>query len=167
MLHLLYETLQITAILCLMGFLAWLWSQHAQRQTELHRLHLVGRNRLLEDFESPQALMDFAATEVGQTLLGPPTSLPPQASLHRREGLLLIQTGLVSLFLGIGLRSTYSIAINWRAASLTINETEAWRRALSLAVWGQVGIWLGVALLLGGGLAALLAHLGRRQDLKP
>ncbi|WP_291270316.1 hypothetical protein [Geothrix sp.] len=167
MLHLLYETLQIVATLCFMGFLAWLWAQRAQRQMELHRLHLLGRNHLLESFESHQALLDFAATEVGQTLLGPPAPAPLLAPRPRREGLLLIQTGLASLFLGLGLRSTYYIAMNWRAANLTLNETEAWRRALTFAQWGQIGIWLGSALILGGALAALLAHRGARPEPKP
>lgn len=167
MLHLLYETLQIVATLCFMGFLAWLWAQRARRQMELHRLHLLGRNRLLESFESPRALLDFADTETGRTLLGPPTPAPCLAHRPQREGLLLIQTGLVALFSGLGLRSTYYIAMNWRAANLTLNETEAWRRALSLAQWGQIGIWLGSALILGGALAALLAHLGTRPEPKP
>jgi len=157
------DTLQLAVALGFTGFLAWLWIRRTQAQTELLRLHLEGRNRWLERLESPQALLDFAATEAGQALLTPPR-FPEAAGKPKPEGLRLIQAGLVSLFAGLGLHSTYYIAMNWRAANVTLNEPDAFRKALSLWQWSQVCIWTGGALILCGLLAALLAHLGRKRN---
>jgi hypothetical protein len=157
------DTLQLALALGFTGFLAWLWFRKARAQAELLRLHVEGRNRLLERLESPQALLDFAATEVGACLLTPPRlQVAPAAS--KPEGLRLIQAGLVTLFAGFGFHSTYYIAMNWRAANVVLNEPDAFRRALGLWQWSQVCTWTGSALILCGLLAALLAHLGRKRD---
>ena len=159
----LFETLQIAVLLGFMAFLARLWSRRAERRADLLRLHLEGRNRLLERLDTAQALLDFAATGPGRALLEPP-ALAEAAPQPRREGLRLVQAGLVALFVGLGSRSTYHLAMNWRAANLHLNETEAFRRALNLWQWSEVCTWMGAALLLCGLLSALLAHLARRRE---
>jgi hypothetical protein len=161
-----YETIQIAIVLGFMAYLAWLWSRRAQQQSELHRLYLEGRNRLLGQIDSPQGLLDFAKTEVGHTLFDPPRFSKVQEPQPKREGLWLVQTGLVSLFMGIGFRSTYHIAMNWRAANVHLNEVDAFRKGVSLWQWSQICQWTGVALILCGLLAALLAYLGRMQGPK-
>ena len=161
-----YETLQITCALGFVAFMAWLWFLRAQAQTELQRLHLEGRNRLLERFDTPQALLDFAATEAGRSLFGPLSSTQAETVASRHEGLRLIQVGIVSLFVGLGFRFTFYLAMNWRAANIRMNEIDAFGRALRLWQWGQVCTWAGVALILCGLLAALLAWLDRNRDRK-
>lgn len=167
--NLLSETIQIALVLGFMGFLAWLWSRRGHQQVELQRLHLEGRNRLLETMESPQALLEFAASEVGQKLLEPPSHPKESAVAPHPEGLRLIQTGLVSLFLGFGFRSTYYVAMNWPAANLKFNEVaavEAFRKALGLWQWSQAFEWAGLALIVCGLLAAVLARLSRTSRAK-
>lgn len=163
----LFETLQILLVLLFIGYVAWLWSRRTREQQDLHRTFLAGRNRLLEQFDSPQALLDFAATETGRALLEAPRTTAPM----RPEGLRLIQAGLVILFVGFGFRSSYYVAMNWRAANVHLNEIDAFYKALGLWQWGQFCLWAGAALFLGGLLAFVLGRLDRtrgiRADLNP
>lgn len=158
------ETLQITVALGFMAFLAWLWFRRGQAQMELQRLHLEGRNRLLEGFDTPQALLDFAATEPGRALFTPPSLLPYANAKPRPEGLRLLQSGILSLFVGLGFRFTFHLAMEWRAANVRMNEVDAFARALRMWQWSQIFTWAGLALILCGLLAALLARWDRNRN---
>lgn len=158
------ETLQITVALGFMAFLAWLWFRRVQAQTELQRLHLEGRNRLLERFDTSQALLEFAATEPGRILFTPPNLLPAAGAKPQPEGLRLLQSGLLSLFVGLAFRFTYHLAMEWRAANVRMNEVDAFARALQKWQWSQVFIWAGLALILCGLLSALLARWDRNRS---
>jgi hypothetical protein len=161
-----YETLQIAVVLGFMAFLAWLWFRRSQQQTELHRLHLEGRNRLLEQIGTPQALMEFVTTEAGHALLDPLVHFKDSVPRPRRDGLWLIQAGLVTLLVGVGFRSTYYLAMNWGAANIQLkgmDAMDAFRKALSLWQWSQTCEWAGIALITCGLLSALLAYLERAR----
>jgi hypothetical protein len=157
---LLTEVLPFALILGLVAYLAWLWHQRALRQTDVVRLFQEGRNLLLSRFDSPQALLDFADTPAGHALLAPP--FPTREKWQGTEGLPLLQAGLVVLFLGFGYRASYYAAMNWRTAGVTVNEIDAFYKALKLWQWGQLFIWGGTALILCGLLAAGVARFAKQ-----
>ncbi len=159
-----HQTLQLTAALGFMAFLAWLWFRRAQATADLQRLHLEGWNRTLERFDTPQALVEFLSTEAGRSLLAPPVPLGGASTKQAHEGLRLIQSGLVALFVGLGFRLTFYLAMDWRAAGVRMNEIDAFGQALRLWQWSQISAWTGVALILGGLLAAFLVRRDRKRD---
>jgi hypothetical protein len=87
---------KIVILLGLFGtvaFLVWLFARYHRTRSELLKLHLAARDRLIAQAGSLEALLAFARTAEGRGLLEPPSL----ASSQLPAGLRLIQAGIVCL----------------------------------------------------------------------
>lgn len=95
----LYSVLRLAVFFAFAGFVLYLVARHARTQSELLRLHLEARNRLLDRFSTADAFLAFARSDEGRAVLQAP-SLP--AAAPRLPGLRLFQGGALCLALGGG-----------------------------------------------------------------
>jgi len=89
-----------------LAFLVWLLARHYRTRAEVLRLHLASRDRLVAQAGSLEALLAFARTPEGRSLLEPPSLSSSRVPL----GLRLIQAGVVCLSVAV-LRA--GVAILW------------------------------------------------------
>lgn len=158
------ESLQFIAALGFLAFLAWLYAKRVTSRGELMRLHLEGRNRLLERFASVQEFLDFARGPEGQALLAAPQlPAPPKAA---PQGLRMFQLGVIALLVGAAFNEVYHASMNWKAANLVLNEQQAWSQALSALQWSRIFMATGGGLMIGAVLAVLVDVLPRLWDRK-
>ncbi len=144
----------ILAILVLAALLgAWLLHQRLRTTADLMRLHLEGRNRLLEKFGTAQEFLDFTRTRAAEALL------PPRLG-RDHPGLRLLQAGVVCLLVG---GAFLYQAHRWQALqtllqaqrgqdlrmSNFIRDTYT-QYAMNTSQWGLVWLAFGVGLLAGG-----------------
>jgi hypothetical protein len=153
------QSVQFVAGAGFLGFLAWLFSRKVHSRSELMRLHLEGRNRLLERFASSQEFLAFARTDEGRSLLDPPHW--PAAGKGMPLWLRLIALGLAAVLVGLAFNEVFSFSMNWRAANIHLNEEAAWYNAISAWRWKCLFFAAGGGLMIGGVLSALALHLPR------
>ena len=163
--HLLAETLQLLGLMGLFAFFLWLLSRRAFTRSDLLRLHLEGRHRLLDRFASSTEFLNFARSEEGHDLLRPPQLPSPRPPAP--AGLRLIQAGILCFLVSKAFVEVSPFWLNWRAANLHFDpfqEWTSWNAAVHAGFWGATFKYVGEALFLGGLLSAGLAWLDRRLE---
>lgn len=153
------ESLRFMAALGLLGFLAWLYAQRVASRSGLLRLHLEGRNRLLERFASAAEFLEFARSPEGKALLEAP-QLPAPAKAAPL-GLRMFQLGVVAMLVGAAFNEVFHASVNWKAANLALDPQQAWSHALSALQWSRLFLAVGGGLMIGALLAGLAAFLPR------
>jgi len=157
------DTVLFLGFMGLFGFFLWLASKRAFTRADLLRLHLESRNHLVERFASSQDFLEFARSEEGHALLQAPQLPSPRPPAP--AGLRLVQWGLLSMLVSLAFRETYYQALNWRAANLHFDagqEWMSWNTATNAWFCCHFFLYAGLALFLGGLLAALVARIDRR-----
>jgi len=91
--------LRLAILFAFVGFIIYLVARHVRAQSDLLRVHLEGRNRLLDRFGDAEAFLTFARSDEGRALLRTPEPIPGTA---RVPGLRLLQSAAVSLATGVG-----------------------------------------------------------------
>ncbi len=157
-----YIVARLGVLFAFIGFILWLVSRKVRTQDEVLKLHLEGRNRLLERFADANALVAFAATTEGRALLQPPDL--PLAEPRLPAGVRMVQSGIVALALGGGFEY---LGASWiRRADLARGNFLDSRLLLD----GQGYEMAGVLLLCGGAgliIAGLLAWWWQQRDARP
>ncbi len=87
--------IRLALLLAFFGFVLWLVSRKVRSASELHKLHLEGRNRLLDRLGDAEAFLAFARTPEGRALLEAPHLDPGP-----RPGIRLLQMGTFGTVLG-------------------------------------------------------------------
>jgi hypothetical protein len=147
--------IRFALLLAFLAFLLWLVSRKVRTHSELMKLHLEGRNRMLDRFGDAEAFLSFARTEEGRAFLETSSLAAPART---RPGVRLLQCGLISLLLGFGMRS---MGIGWR---MQANLARGSFLDTNLLSNGQSFETFGTLLLFGGAglvLASAIAWFGR------
>lgn len=156
-------TLEVSAFFALVGFIAWLIAKHAQARREPLRQHYETRNRLLERFQTPQELLEFARTEEGRSLLDAP---PSPRDKRPAAWFLLLLSGLISLAAGSAFCQSYSVITNYHAANLHFlpgQEFYLWQSATNDFFYGSILTRVGFALLACSAISGGAALWNRRK----
>ncbi len=98
--HPAFTEIRLAILFAFLAFVVWLVSRRVHTHADILKLHIEGRNRLLDRFQDADAFLAFARTEEGQAFLHPPELFA--SGVRTPPGLRLVQVGLFSLILGAG-----------------------------------------------------------------
>lgn len=166
-----YDVLLFTVLILLTfgvgGFIVWPVHQRMRQGSDLLRLHLESRNRLLDKFGTTQEFLEFANTEAGQSLLAPP-QLPTAPQATAPAGLRMIQAGIPSVLVGVAfLVQSY----RWqRLAEVMTRDFERDSRridflyGLQASQRGLLFLAIGMGLLAGGFVARAWSRSAHSRD---
>ncbi len=158
--------IRLAILFAFLAFVVWLVSRRVHTHSDLLKVHIEGRNHLLDRFRDVDAFLAFARTDEGQAFLHPPELFA--SSVRTPPGLRLIQGGLVSLVLGAGFEylavTLFARANIGRGGSLDPNMV---MDGQSYELIGIVLISAGVGLLVAGVVAWAWLRAGTRRGRLP
>lgn len=94
-----YAEIRLALFLAFVAFVLYLVARQARGAADVLKLHLEGRNRLIDRFGDADAFLAFARSEEGRAILHPPQ---PSSGGARVAGLRLFQSAILCLALGAG-----------------------------------------------------------------
>jgi len=146
-----HPEIRIALLFGFLAFVLWLISRKVKTSSELMKLHLEGRNRLLDRFGDAEDFLTFARSEEGRALLEAHSLVRgPQV----QPGLRLFQCGLVALPVGVGLgKIGAEMTAQANLARGSYLDHRAWSEGGDYQLMGILLLTLGVGLLLAGLLA--------------
>jgi hypothetical protein len=158
--------IRLAILFAFLAFVVWLVSRRVRTQSDILKLHIEGRNRLLDRFHDADAFLAFAQTEEGRAFLHPPELFA--SGVRTPPGLRLVQGGLFSLVLGAGfeyLGLTLSARANIGRGSFL--DTHMAMDGQSYELIGMLLITAGVGLLVAGIVAWAWLRAGTKHARVP